>query len=138
MPRMSVEVGYARRWFMGVTVTDNLTAYVRRTTTRGRSRRRATRACRTAAATRSHLHTVTNAAASRGAQNYITFESDFIGDDHQNYWHGVDFTFNARTRWGLTFSGGTSTGRSVQDHCAIDVNFDHTVGTKAPDPAQLP
>ena len=26
MPRVSVEVGYARRWFKGVTVTDNLAA----------------------------------------------------------------------------------------------------------------
>jgi hypothetical protein len=60
------------------------------------------------------------------AQNYITFESDFHpeGEERTNYWHGVDFTLNARTRWGLTFSGGTSTGRSVVDDCAITVNID--------------
>ena len=35
---------------------------------------------------------------------------------------------NARTRWGLTFSGGTSTGRSSQDECATTVLID------SPDP----
>ena len=61
------------------------------------------------------------------AQNYITFETDF-GPERTNYWHGVDFTLNARTRWGLTFSGGTSTGRSVTDDCATTVLID------SPDP----
>ena len=57
------------------------------------------------------------------ASNYITFETDF-GPERTNYWHGVDVTLNARTRWGLTFSGGTSTGRSVQDDCATTVLID--------------
>ena len=33
MPRMSIEVGYARRWFKGVTVTDNLARMPTRSTT---------------------------------------------------------------------------------------------------------
>jgi hypothetical protein len=40
----------------------------------------------------------------------------------------VDVTLNARTRWGLVFSGGTSTGRSVMDDCATTVLID------SPDP----
>jgi hypothetical protein len=35
------------------------------------------------------------------------------------YWHGFDFTLNARTRNGITFQGGTSTGRGVRDYCEI-------------------
>ena len=116
MPRLSVEVGYARRWFQGVTVTDNL--------------------ARTPDEYDSYVITVpsdprlpggggypvrvfvpTAAAAGEAARNYITFQSDF-GPEQTNYWHGVDVTLNARTRWGLTFSGGTSTGRSVNDDCA--------------------
>jgi hypothetical protein len=46
---------------------------------------------------------------------YYTTSDDFGGESH--YWHGVDFSFNARTRWGLTVQGGTSTGRGVHDTC---------------------
>ena len=61
---------------------------------------------------------VTAAAAARGAQNYVTFETDF-GPERDQYWHGVDFTLNARLRQGLTLQFGTQTGRSVEDTCAI-------------------
>jgi hypothetical protein len=63
------------------------------------------------------IYQATNAALAETASNYITFQKDF-GPEETNYWHGVDVTLNARTRWGLTFSGGTSTGRSVNDDCA--------------------
>jgi hypothetical protein len=49
--------------------------------------------------------------------NYYTFADDF--GDVTTYWHGVDFTLNARTSSGITFQGGTSTGRGVRDYCAI-------------------
>src|SRR5712664_1558759 len=66
---------------------------------------------------------VTAAAAARGAQNYVTFETDF-GPERTNYWHGVDFTLNARLRQGLTLQFGTQTGRSIQDTCATDAVID--------------
>jgi hypothetical protein len=69
------------------------------------------------------LQMVTAAAANRGAQNYVTFETDF-GPERTNYWHGVDFTLNARLRQGLTFQLGTSTGRSIQNTCATDAVID--------------
>jgi hypothetical protein len=49
--------------------------------------------------------------------NYYTFASDF--GDVTYFWHGVDFNLNARMRNGLTFQGGTSTGRGVRDVCQI-------------------
>jgi hypothetical protein len=49
--------------------------------------------------------------------NYYTFASDY--GDTTTYWHGVDFTVNARTSTGITFQGGTSTGRGVRDYCNI-------------------
>jgi hypothetical protein len=49
--------------------------------------------------------------------NYYTFAEDF--GDVTTYWHGVDFTVNARTNNGITFQGGTSTGRGVRDYCNI-------------------
>ena len=75
-----------------------------------------------------NLHTVTAAAAARGAQNLITFDSDFIGADHQNYWHGFDITFNARLRQGLTLQFGSGTGREVEDLCEIDRIVDPAAG----------
>jgi hypothetical protein len=49
--------------------------------------------------------------------NYYTFASDY--GEVTTYWHGVDFSVNARTSGGITFQGGTSTGRGVRDYCEI-------------------
>jgi hypothetical protein len=62
--------------------------------------------------------------AGRAAQNYVTFETDF-GPARVNYWHGVEVTANARMRNGLTFQGGTSTGREVTDRCETVVKIDN-------------
>ena len=126
MPRVSVEVGYARRWFSGVTVTDNQARtpdqYVPWVLTAPSDSR-----LPGGGGYPITLYQASNAALSTPASNYITFQSDF-GPEETNYWHGVDFTLNARTRWGLTFSGGTSTGRSVSDDCETQVRID------SPDP----
>jgi hypothetical protein len=47
--------------------------------------------------------------------SYYTTSEDFGGESH--YWHGVDVSFNARMRSGLSLQGGTSTGRGVGDTC---------------------
>jgi len=126
MPRVSVEVGYARRWFHGATVTDNQNrdpgqyeSYVLTAPTDPR--------LPGGGGYPIVIYQATNAALAVPASNYITFETDF-GAERTNYWHGVDVTVNARTRWGLTFSGGTSTGRSVIDRCETVVRID------SPDP----
>jgi hypothetical protein len=49
--------------------------------------------------------------------NYYTFASDY--GDVTTYWHGVDVSVNARTSNGITFQGGTSTGRGVRDYCEV-------------------
>jgi hypothetical protein len=122
MPRVSVEVAYNRRWWGNYTVTENralgasdfepwiatapldprlpggggydITAYV-----------------------------VRPESAGRAAQNYVTFETDF-GPARVNYWHGIEVTANARMRNGLTFQGGTSTGREIEDRCETVVKID--------------
>jgi hypothetical protein len=58
----------------------------------------------------------------RPAQNYTTLERDF-GAERTNYWHGIEVTGNARLSNGLTFQGGTSTGREVEDQCAVRQNY---------------
>jgi carboxypeptidase family protein len=42
-----------------------------------------------------------------------------VGADPIEIWQGVDFAVNARIRNGLTVQGGTSTGRTLQDNCAL-------------------
>jgi hypothetical protein len=41
------------------------------------------------------------------------------GADPIEVWQGVDVSVNARIRNGLTVQGGTSTGRTLQDNCAL-------------------
>ena len=53
----------------------------------------------------------------------MTFETDF-GPARVNYWNGVDVTGSARMGNGLTFQGGTSTGREVTDRCETVVKID--------------
>ena len=126
LPRVSVDVGYNRRWWGNFTVTDN--------------QARGPQDYETWIATApidSRLpggggyaitqYAITPAAFARPSRNYVTFESDF-GPARTNYWHGVDVAVNARLSNGLVFQGGTSTGREVEDRCGSVVNID------SPDP----
>jgi hypothetical protein len=54
--------------------------------------------------------------------DYYTRANQF-GKQIEN-WHGVDVTFNARLRNGVTIQGGTSTGRMLNDTCDVVPNID--------------
>ena len=122
IPRVSAEVSYNRRWFLGAKVTDNTLRgpedYQEFTITAPEDAR-----LPGGGGYPITLQMVTAAAAARGAQNYVTFESDF-GEARKDYWDGVDVTVNARLRQGLTLQIGTQTGRSVVDTCASAANLD--------------
>jgi hypothetical protein len=122
IPRISAEVAYNRRWFLGNKVTDNTlrgsSDYEQFTITAPQDPR-----LPGGGGYPITLLMVTQAAADRGAQNYVTFETDF-GPERTQYWHGVDFTLNARLRQGLTLQVGTQTGRPVQDTCETARNID--------------
>ena len=61
-----------------------------------------------------------NTRSALGASDpYYTFSSDFGDETH--YWHGIDVSFNARTKTGLVLQGGTSTGRGVNDTCEVEI-----------------
>jgi hypothetical protein len=124
--RISVEVGYNRRWWHGFTVTDNLmrdpSQYDSWTINAPVDPR-----LPEGGGYPITIYVPTAAAAVIPAQNYITFETDF-GPERTNYWHGVDVTANARLRQGVTIQLGTSTGRSITDTCQTVVKID------SPDP----
>jgi hypothetical protein len=116
LPRVSAEVAYNRRWFLGTKVTDNRLRgpedYEEFTIVAPQDPR-----LPGGGGYPITLSMVTAEAAARGAQNYVTFETDF-GPERTHYWHGVDVTVNARLRQGLRLQVGTQTGRSVEDNCA--------------------
>ena len=123
LPRLSIDASYNRRWFQNFFVDDNQLVspsdytpwtYI------------------------APLHpdlpdgggypvTTYSRLAVIGAQTFRTFETDF-GPARTQYWHGVNVSLNARLRNGLTFQGGTSTGRGVRDTCETVVKID------SPDP----
>ncbi len=123
IPRLSAEVAYNRRWFLGNKVTDN--------TLRGPADYEPFTIL---APQDSRLPggggypiglSMLRATAPAGAQNYVTFEEDF-GPERTQYWHGVDFTLNARLRQGLIMQLGTQTGRSIEDTCEMAQVLDST------------
>ncbi len=126
LPRLSVEAGYNRRWWGNFFVTDNvLTTAVDYDTY--------------SVAIPQHDNlpgggspasfvAITPAANARGAQNYMTSETDY-GDARTAYWHGVDFTATARLTSGITVQGGTSTGRAVRNNCAVTRALPELLGT---------
>jgi hypothetical protein len=123
IPRLSAEVAYNRRWFKGAKVTDNTLRgpndYETFTITAPQDPR----------LPGGGGYPITlgllRATAPAGAQNYITFESDF-GPERTQYWQGVDFTLNARLRQGLILQFGTQTGRSIEDTCEMAQVLDST------------
>ena len=115
LPRVSVEVGYNRRWFQNFFVTDNQAVsasdYEPWTFTAPNHE-----ALPGGGGYPINLQVISAAAATRPARNYITFETDY-GDARTQYWHGVTVSATARLNWGLTVQGGTTTGRGVRDRC---------------------
>jgi hypothetical protein len=53
-----------------------------------------------------------------GLVDQLTQHSSNFAEQTEN-WHGVDVTFVARLRLGLTAQGGFSTGRRLADNCAL-------------------
>ena len=129
IPRVSAEVSFNRRWFLGEKVTDNRLRgpedYGEFTITAPSDSR-----LPGGGGYPITLQMVSAAAAARGAQNYVTFETDF-GPARKNYWDGVDLTVNARLRQGLTMQLGTQTGRTVTDNCASARNIDGPLASQA-------
>jgi hypothetical protein len=126
VPRVSAEVAYNRRWFLGAKVTDNTLRgpadYQEFTITAPQDPR-----LPDGGGYPINLQLVSQAASDRGVKNYVTFETDF-GPEQTNYWHGVDLTLTARVRQSLNLQFGTQTGRAVIDTCETDRNIDSSTG----------
>lgn len=117
LPRMSVDLSYNRRWWSNFFTTHNaaLTAadFDQVTMTAPRHEKLP------GGGGYPITFLVRNARQAVGVSDpYYTTNDDF--GDERHYWHGVDVSFTARLREGVFFQGGTSTGRGVNDTCAIE------------------
>lgn len=115
-PHVSVNVGYNRRWFGNFFVVSNSL-----TTAADYDKWTFTAPQNPALPVSGNTLTYVNinpAASARGARNYQTFETDYAPARTQ-YWHGVDVNLNARLHNGFAVQAGTTTGRGVQNTCAL-------------------
>ena len=134
MPRVSLEVGYNRRWWTGPSASDGFV-------TDDLSRAPGDYEAFTLIAPSDPrlpggggypmtFYTQTAAAGPRAAQNFITREDNY--GNPTEYWHGVDWTVNARLRDGLFLQFGAGTGRKIIDRCDTITKVDQpTIPTNA-------
>jgi hypothetical protein len=115
MPRLSVDVGYFRRWYGNFQVVDNRAVgpedYISYSITAPTDARLAL----SGQVIDGLLEVVP--AKTALVDNYTTFAKDY--GKQIEHWNGMDFSMNARLRSGLTVQGGLSTGRTSTDNCDI-------------------
>jgi len=120
-PRASVEVGYHRRAFTmfttGGTVTDNLNLGPADLTPFTLTAPVDARLPNGGGHQIEGLLNLTPSAFTR-VQDLLIKSTKDVGDDTRVF-NGVDVTFNVRNVKGVTFSGGTSTGKVTNDWCEI-------------------
>jgi len=126
LPRLSVEGAYNRRWWGNFFVTDNVLTTAADYDTYSIAIPQHDNL--PGAGSLASFVAITPAANARGAQNYMTSETDY-GDARTSYWQGADFTATARLTNGLTVQGGTSTGRAVRNNCAVTKALPELLGT---------
>jgi hypothetical protein len=119
-PRASVEVGYHRRWFTQFTtgglVNDNQAIGPNDFATFTLTAPSDSRLPGGGGHTIGPLYNVNPNVFGTGT--VLVRPTNDIGDDTRVF-NGVDVTFNLRDASGVTFSGGTSTGKVVNDWCEI-------------------
>ena len=119
LPRVSAEVGYYRRWWPiwdGADVTDNILVAPSDYSQFSVTAPSDPRLPGGGGYTVSGLYNINPDAAGR-AENVRRSANSF--GDYTRYWDGFDITVQARLANGLTMQGGTSTGRAVEDECAV-------------------
>jgi len=120
MPRASLEVAYTRRWYSGFTVTDNQATANSDWSPYSVTAPSDPRLPGGGGYLVSGLYDVNP--TKFGQVNNLIIDSSKYGEEYQ-YFNGVDVTLNLRLRNRLTLTGGTSTGQTVADNCAVRANL---------------
>ncbi len=117
VPRVSVDVGYFRRWYGNFVVTDNLNVAANEYSPFSVVAPADPRLPNGGGYTVSGFLNLNPAAFGRAADNYVTLSDNY--GKRIEHWNGVDVSVNARLANGLFLQGGTSTGRTSTDNCDI-------------------
>ena len=135
LPRLSVEVGYFRRWLNNFTITDNLLTTAADYTPYSITAPSDPRLPGGGGYTVNDLN---NVVASKFGQtsNNITLADD-IGEQYQRY-NGMLFNISARLGRGVQFQGGINTGKTTQDNCAVRAVVPELTTTAGVSPAVNP
>ena len=117
LPRTSVEVAFVHRAFYGFALTDNLAVGPSDFTKFSITAPQDPRLPGGGGYQVNDLYDLNNPALFGVTNNYITY-ADNYGDISQ-FFNGLDLTFSARPRNGLTVQGGFAGGFSTADYCEV-------------------
>jgi hypothetical protein len=117
VPRVSVDVGYNRRWWGNFLTTVNQLVGPDDYQTWTLPVPNHPDLPEGGGGTASYV-AITPAAANLGSRSYQTKETTYA-DARTAYWHGVDVNANARMADRVTLQVGTTTGRGVRDNCDL-------------------
>ena len=116
LPRVSVEVGYYRRWLNNFTTIDNLAAAPADFTQFSLTAPTDPRLPGGGGYTVSNLYNVVN--TKFGVTNNLITDAANYGKEYSHY-NGILLNVTARPHHNLTFQGGINTGKTVQDLCEV-------------------
>jgi Carboxypeptidase regulatory-like domain len=116
LPRVSLEVGYTRRWLNNFTVTDNLLTTPADYDQFSITAPSDSRLPGGGGYVISGLYNVNNAKS--GLSDDLRTYAPNYGKISQVY-NGIDININARMRNGVQVQAGTSTGQRVTDYCEV-------------------
>jgi hypothetical protein len=117
VPRVSIDVGYFRRWFNGFLVTDNRAVGPEDFDRFSITAPEDSRLPGGGGQVLGDLYNLNPAKFGIRSDNFVTLAKSY--GDQSEYWHGVDVNMNAQLPNGLQLRGGVSTGRRVTDNCEI-------------------
>jgi hypothetical protein len=117
VPRVSIDVGYNRRWWGNFLTTDNQLTSAGDYETWTLPVPDNPNLPGGGGGNASYV-AITPAAAALGLRSYESLEKNFA-DPHTAYWHGVDVDATARIATRLNLQVGTTTGRGVRNSCDL-------------------
>ena len=116
LPRMSVELGYNRRWLTNFTWDDNVLQPVSQFGTYTIVSPQDSRLPNGGGQTSGALYNANNAVAAL-TNNVTRLATDLSGGKYTQVYNGVLLNVTARPRTGLVFQGGVSGGPTRTDYC---------------------
>ena len=127
LPRVSVELGWQRRWLVNFSVTDNLARAAEDHTEFGIVAPDDPRLPDGGGYTINGLYNVTPTAAARLNDNFQTAASNYADRSQVN--NSINLNVTARPRFGLVVQGGFNTGKTDAETCALRQLLPETAAT---------